>query len=203
MKFNKSDPEEFLYDGNSLSLFLKNATAEYHEVAETTAIMRKIMSENVSASDYTEMLIRSAAFTSALDSLASRISDYCSDAPAFIPRTPLIEKDLHCLGISERIRNPADHLLSFENSLAALYILEGSALGGAMIASWLEDHLFTECMQYLRVSDLNPPGHWGRITQFLDRESDTGRITLEKAANAAVTLYNFVIDKLSAKFYIQ
>jgi len=102
-----------------------------------------------------------------------------SDQPSFDPRTPLLENDLAALGLSAPVPLPFSTPTSRAQALGMLYVIEGSRLGGAILARRVPAGL-----PHAYLSATHAPGAWRAFGEMLDRESD-GPDWLRQAAAAA------------------
>lgn len=117
----------------------------------------------------------------------------CEAIPAFARRTELLARDLAEIGLSM----PAPLALAPPESEAAafgaLYVIEGSRLGGAILARQVSDDL---PRAYL--SAIHPPGAWRAFGEMLDRAGKTGGPSwLDQAiaaAEATFDLYTGAVD---------
>ncbi|MEM9302164.1 MAG: biliverdin-producing heme oxygenase [Pseudomonadota bacterium] len=124
----------------TLCELLKRATDADHGSAEKVSPMTRLMSEDVELTDFADVLKRLALFHGALE------PQICMTTPQTrlvqrVARVPLLRADLRALGI----RNEGDPAgaggrLDLSNPsfrAGALYVVEGSALGGKVIGAHL------------------------------------------------------------------
>ena len=89
--------------------------------------------------------------------------------PAFGPRTALLRADLAALGLAMPEPLPAPEPASDAAAFGALYVTEGSRLGGAMLARAVSPDL---PRAYL--SAIHPSGTWRAFGELLDARADAG-----------------------------
>ncbi len=83
----------------------------------------------------------------------------------------LIEEDIHALGLpmNGRLSTHLPNIFNHPSALGALYVLEGSTLGGKIIAKTISDKLgTTEALGFFRGYGPETGPMWKKFTQFLD-----------------------------------
>lgn len=110
------------------------------------------------AADYRRMLIAHAAALPAVEAAL----DVADDLPAWRPRTPLIAADLAAFGVA--MPTPSPFAAPDDASRwGALYVIEGSRLGGTLLARSVPPGLPSA---YLAAS--HQPGEWRALLAALD-----------------------------------
>ncbi len=130
----------------SVRSVLRDATAAAHERMHAHPGFRAAASGEIGADDYRLLLSRLLGFHRPFERLARAASRRCGVdlGLAARARSPVLVEDLSTLGLSRRAIDdlpawaPALELGSEGALFGALYVLEGSALGGAQIARALD-----------------------------------------------------------------
>ncbi len=120
---------------------LKEQTRANHDSVEKYAHSHRIMDGSLTLEQYKELVLKHFCFHRLLEGLASRVLTPEQAAKLDFEnrkKTALLRKDLEVLGISEQdisvnFDNITYSINSFEELLGALYVAEGSTLGGAVI----------------------------------------------------------------------
>jgi heme oxygenase len=131
-------PEKF-----DVVLALRQATRDLHGQLEDSSVFSCLMKQDVTLRDYIEALrvlhrIYVAVEPELIRGLKFIDGDYC-----YLPRLPLLRKDLECLQVplaaddARLVVQPADNA----RTLALLYVVEGSALGGQLLLRQLQSAL--------------------------------------------------------------
>jgi len=139
---------------------IKAATDDAHARVDELPRMRRLLAPDVTRRDYGAALIRLWALYAGLASaIAPALSDLAHATLAPQDLLPALEEDLLALEISAPLvdRTPPITLspASPAAALGAWYVLEGSALGGALIARHLRDTLGPDL----------PVAHFGRAAR--------------------------------------
>lgn len=133
---------------------LRLATAAIHEAVERLPGMERMMGPAVTQADYHGFLIRLARLYGSLEPVCYATLESPGSATAAIPATglaaalglrpkyPYIRADLDANGLAApaldlTLAAPPD----LNTALGALYVLEGSSMGGRVIARHLRRHL--------------------------------------------------------------
>lgn len=166
----------------SARVTLRTATAQKHEMVDA-AFGTFDLSDSGS---YGRFLRAHARALPAVErALSAR-----ADLPPFEPRTPLLQQDLAALGLAMpepfEMRAPDNEAGAF----GALYVIEGSRLGGGVLAGEVPPDL---PRAYL--SAVHPTGAWRAFGEALDRASDRGNADwMEQAIAAADATFDLYAD---------
>ncbi|MCJ7932913.1 MAG: biliverdin-producing heme oxygenase [Chryseobacterium sp.] len=123
-----------------VSEYLKQNTADYHDAAEKLFNSEKIFNKTFTLEDYKKIIHTNyLMLLHSEDQIFSSLSDKYSEKLQLNERKKLslIEKDLKSLSLENQT---ASHNLEFTNeheALGAMYVIEGSTLGGNVIAKQL------------------------------------------------------------------
>lgn len=109
--------------------------------------------------------------------------------PPLRPRSPLLQADLAALGLAMptplAIDPPADTATAF----GMAYVIEGSRLGGGMLAKRVPEHL-----PHAYLSATHLPGEWRAFGQALDAAAGDDAAWVAKASAAANRVFNLYRD---------
>jgi len=123
----------------TLRSFLRNETADLHAAVERAFDLTR---PGISRNDYCATLITFWEILVPLESSIRAITD--RELPGYYPRrmrTTMLARDLKCFGIrcdAIRLRTDIPEILDLPSALGALYVIEGSTLGGQVISRHLE-----------------------------------------------------------------
>lgn len=154
---------------------LKERTRPHHERVEQRL---PVLRDDLAAGEYRDLLARFHGFYAPLEArlCAVRGWDGVAVRPADRLKTPLLRRDLAVLGVNADALPPCPALPDVDTlarALGAMYVLEGSTLGGRLI----ERHL-------ARVLGLSPARGCAFFASYGDRVGP-----MWKAFGAAVTAY--------------
>ena len=121
---------------------LRQATNEIHVALENETILRCFKDGSIDLMQYTSILQRFYGFFKPLESKVSLpgIEGVIEDFPNR-RKAVLIESDLQSLGQKPREDMAPLPIFDIPSALGALYVIEGSTLGGMVISKILKDHL--------------------------------------------------------------
>ncbi len=158
-----------------LSADLKARTRPHHDAAEASPAMQAVMSDNLTRDVYRDHLARLLAFyapTEAALADVAGLADVLPDLDARLVKAGWLREDLAALG--HEATAPAGQASSLDvgRALGALYVIEGSTLGGRLIARHLERTLGVSADAgarfYLSYGD-ERGDRWTALKQALDR----------------------------------
>ena len=180
-----------------VSEYLKQNTAEFHDAAERLFNSEKIFNKTFTLDDYKKIIHTNyLMLLHSEDKIFSNLSDKFSEKLQLSDRKklPLIEKDLASLALTNQT---ASHELEFANeseALGAMYVIEGSTLGGNVIAKQLSktegfDNItfnFFGCYQE------NTGPMWKNFKEVLDTE--VTEENYDEVLSGAKKLYTFLLN---------
>lgn len=180
-----------------VSEYLKHNTADYHDAAEKLFNSEKIFNKTFTLEDYKKIIHTNyLMLLHSEDKIFNRLSDKYADKLQLAERKklPLIEKDLESLSLENQ---PASHHLEFDNeheALGAMYVIEGSTLGGNVIAKQLSktEGFNTVTFNFFGCYQENTGSMWKNFKEVLDTE-----VTEEKygeVLTGAKKLYSFLLN---------
>lgn len=108
------------------------------------------------------------AHARALPAVERALSGY-DGLPAFTPRAALLEADLAALGLKMPAPLPVAPPESDAAAFGALYVIEGSRLGGAVLAKRV-----SRALPHAYLAATHQPGGWRAFGELLDRAAKAG-----------------------------
>ncbi|MCW0462502.1 Heme oxygenase [Xanthomonas sacchari] len=173
-------------DGTALPLtasrLLREATAQQHQAVEDLPAMRALMDPALSLSAYVQVLRRHHAVLAGWEQREAAWLRDCGDAQwQYQPRTPLLAQDLHALQATPPAPQPLPPAVDVGARWGMLYVVEGSRLGGRVIARHLRQTLPTAApaLSYFELGHADPAA-WRHFQQRLERALPTA--PLQQAA---------------------
>lgn len=176
---------------------LRLATRAAHQVVEELPLMARLFATDFLLDELANLLGRLAPVHRALEEV---LAD-CEEAAAigYRPRTPLLEADLVLLGGTEE--PPPSRQPVYDGSaarLGALYVIEGSVLGGQVIQRQLAAHFgpnIGASISYYRPYGPDVSAQWQRFRQVLNQKLSPD--TLAEAEAAAHRTFSFFANALT------
>lgn len=180
-----------------VSEYLKQNTAEYHDAAEKLFNSEKIFNKTFTLEDYKKIIHTNyLMLLHSEDKIFGSLSDKYSEKLQLKDRKKLflIEKDLESLSLENQV---ASHDLQFDNeheALGAMYVIEGSTLGGNVIAKQLSktEGFDNVTFNFFGCYQENTGPMWKNFKEVLDTE-----VTEEKyneVLSGAKKLYTFLLN---------
>lgn len=179
-----------------LSEYLKKNTAEFHDAAEKLFSSNKIFSKTFTLEDYkkiinTNYLMLLHSEEKIFDSLSKNYSEKLQLNQRI--KLPLIEKDLASLDLVNQTKT---HHLEFANeheALGAMYVIEGSTLGGNVIAKQLSktEGFHDVTFNFFGCYHENTGFMWKNFKEILDSEVDEKNYS--EVLSGAEKLYAFLL----------
>lgn len=166
-------------DGTAVPLpasrLLREATARQHEAVEQLPMMRTLMSGCLSVRDYVQVLRRHHAVLAGWEQRESAWLHDSGDAHwRYQPRSPLLAQDLAALQAPPPPPSPAPPAAEAGSRWGMLYVVEGSRLGGRVIARRLRQTLaeIAPALAYFELGHADPAS-WRRFQQRLEQALPT------------------------------
>lgn len=176
---------------------LRESTRDQHSRLDQILEMKRLTSESVVVNDYKEYL---QAFLSIYSAIEADIYKYSAQYLTEIEsnqRLPYIETDLQQFNVqNEVLRNSSGIDLSGKEYLGALYVMEGSRLGGNLIGKHLMSHLNLEKSD-LEFLMTRPSVKWSQIISLLNEQPEENHVEIIKGAQK---VFQYFYDQLS-EFY--
>lgn len=166
--------------------WVKHATRIPHEEAE--AVMMPLIKAADTPVRYTTLLQGVYGFYRPMEAMLDPFAAIMPLPDGPFRRTHLLEKDIGILGHTPTAQC-CTHLPEINNNLqavGALYVLEGAALGGRIIARMLGQHvgLPAPAFHFFKGREEATGAYWTRFTQFMNRQAQT-RFQLQQVSEAA------------------
>ncbi|KTF40130.1 biliverdin-producing heme oxygenase [Xanthomonas translucens] len=157
------------------SRLLREATAQQHLTVEQLPAMRALLRDSLSVPDYVQVLRRHHAVLAGWEQRESAWLHASGDADwRYQPRSPLLEQDLAALRATPPLPAPAPAAADAGNRWGMLYVVEGSRLGGRLIARRLRQTLAAAApaLAYFELGHADP-ACWRRFQQRLEQALPT------------------------------
>lgn len=170
---------------------LRKETAELHQQLDNWEVTLRLMSSEVSAIDYFQYLQSFCALHVAVEpSLYREVARFFPEM-AFNQRLSLLEKELHQHRLNAPILDASVDLQEIEGMrcLGAIYVMEGSRLGGRFIANHLGKHQARIGVTEFPFLTEKPTVSWNAFLAFLATVPDNER---DNVVTAAKYMFNFV-----------
>ena len=173
---------------------LQAATAELHAQVESTPLMAALMSPRVDARTCAEVLRRMLRIHAGWEQAnAARLQalDW-----SYHPRAPVLAADLQALGEAPAAPLPGPRADSDAEAWGMLYVVEGSALGGRLIARHLRTHLPAQAARIRHFADAPAGPGWPAFRDALEQAlPDEG--ARRRAAAGAQAMFNHFHGQLA------
>ena len=123
-----------------LSDDLKARTRTHHDAAEASPAMQAVMADDLTRDAYRDHLTRLLAFYDALEPALAEVDGLGAVLPDLgdrLGKADWIRQDLDVLGAGDSAPTARAPAFDVAQALGALYVIEGSTLGGRLIARQL------------------------------------------------------------------
>lgn len=182
-----------------VSDYLKENTAKYHDEIEEKLASKKLFDGSFTDQDYYKMLQVNHQFLKAYENqLKSFLTaeDLSKLSLTNFDKTDLIEKDLVELNLEKLSLTSETKIQNRAEALGALYVIEGSMLGGNVIAKTLKkyDDLALKSFNYFGHYGENLGTSWKAFIQYINVEfttEDEQKSVLDGALKAYQDLISF------------
>lgn len=180
-----------------VSEYLKQNTAEYHDAAEKLFNSEKIFNKTFTLEDYKKIINTNyLMLLHSEDKIFNSLSDKFSEKLKLDQRKKLslIEKDLQSLSLENQTTS---HDLEFSNdyeALGAMYVIEGSTLGGNVIAKQLSktEGFDKVTFNFFGCYQENTGPMWKNFKEVLDTE--VTEENYNEVLSGAKKLYTFLLN---------
>jgi len=164
---------------------LRAATSASHIEIEKNPRLSKLLSGTLDFDSYIDVLARYYGFFKPME---NALAPHISEADL---KTPALAADLHDFDLSKTpLAADLPSLSSRGSIFGALYVLEGSAMGGVQIAKHLAQFPFTEGRRSFFVSDGAAVSF--RWKSFLARLAELSESEWPDACTSAVRTFSFL-----------
>lgn len=165
--------------------------------------MARLMSPQVAPRDYLDYLLAMAEVYATLETpLLDALGPERRQELGVCPRLPAILQDLAGQGADALALRPAGpRSFAASAALGGIYVLEGSTLGGRVIAKHLRRCLGADLgpATFLDFHGERASQVWKGFTSGLDRLTAPGRLDPDEAVAGAVTAFGCVLETLRAE----
>lgn len=180
-----------------VSEYLKQNTAAYHDAAEKLFNSEKIFNKTFTLEDYKKIIRTNyLMLLHSEDKIFNSLSEKYTEKLQLNQRKklPLIEKDLESLSLESQ---PQNHTLEFSNeheALGAMYVIEGSTLGGNVIAKQLSktEGFDNVSFNFFGCYQENTGHMWKSFKEVLDTE--VKKENYHDVLSGAKKLYTFLLN---------
>ncbi|EKQ59196.1 heme oxygenase [Xanthomonas citri pv. malvacearum str. GSPB2388] len=167
----------------SAALALRHATQDAHRLVEAMPLMQALAQGQVDSAAYGQILRRHHALLAGFEArLGNWLTTLVGNGWHYRRRVPALRDDLRALGQQPDL--PAALPASADDAArwGMLYVIEGSQLGGRVIARNLrkQQPALAGALRYFELADGDPAG-WRRFQAALDR-----RLATPSARDAAI-----------------
>ncbi len=182
----------------SLAEHLKQATDAEHKRTEASPLLARLFDEPFSHTHYRQLLAAMLSFYRPLEAALTAYLDTHHDEYVYFPRTFLLEQDLSfaCSLSDDAVPVILDAEAPEVNDLASLvgvlYVIEGAALGGALIRKHLSKHMDVECAaRFFSPYGTQVKQHWETTREWINCcEAEAG---LSRSAVVHASMETFIL----------
>lgn len=179
-----------------VSEYLKQNTAQYHDAAEKLFNSEKIFSRTFTLENYKKIINTNyLMLLHSEDKIFNSLSDKFSEKLQLNDRKklPLIEKDLASLSLENREVSHDIEFINEHEALGAMYVIEGSTLGGNVIAKQLSktEGFDDVTFNFFGCYQENTGPMWKNFKEVLDTE--VTEENYNEVLSGAKKLYTFLL----------
>ncbi len=183
---------------------LRRATAERHDHVDRG--LAYLLSERLSVGRYVDLLAALFGFYAPLETDLARWE--AASGPLALPlrrRAPLLTRDLRAFGrAAEQISTctTIPTLISVEHVAGALYVVEGAALGGQVIARAVPQRLGVgrdNGAAFFIGDGADTAARWRRVLAWLDERDRDPRVIGNEIVDAATRTFDALSQWLKAR----
>lgn len=180
----------------TVSEYLKQNTASYHDAAEKLFNSKKIFSKTFTLEDYKKIIHSNyLMLLHSEDKIFKKLDKYSEKLQlSDRMKLPLIEKDLKSLLLKKAVADSELELASQHEALGAMYVIEGSTLGGNVIAKQLSktDGFDGITFNFFGCYHKNTGAMWKSFKETLDAEVHENNY--DEVLSGAKKLYSFLLN---------
>jgi heme oxygenase (biliverdin-IX-beta and delta-forming) len=184
---------------SSVMSLLKSETAAVHRQLERNRFLFRLFQTDFSIQEYRQLLCKFYGFFSAIEPLIfTNLNAVANQALAHRTKSELIVMDLSLLEMDETNFKTISKceelplLNSFARQMGALYVLEGSTLGGRIISKRLKDQFgetIVNKMNYYQSYGENLILEWTSFQNFMAEHFDDKEDEISEVVNAAIETF--------------
>lgn len=180
----------------TVSEYLKQNTAVYHDAAEKLFNSGKIFNKTFTLEDYKKIIHTNyLMLLHSEDKIFHKLDRYSEKLQLNDrKKLPLIEKDLKSLLLEKTAAGHELELLSHHEALGAMYVIEGSTLGGNVIAKQLSrtEGFDDVTFNFFGCYHENTGPMWKNFKETLDAEVHENKY--DEVLSGAKKLYTFLLN---------
>ncbi|WP_333853810.1 biliverdin-producing heme oxygenase [Epilithonimonas sp.] len=156
-----------------ISVFLKEQTKQQHDDTEAKLQSQKIFDKSYTLDDYKMLLIHNYQLISRYEpQIQEQLKAYPELKLDLRSKIDALKVDLNNLNIATKDENPTQNLDNEAEAFGALYVMEGSTLGGNVIAKQLRKNPEFENIEfnYFGVYGENTGPYWQEFKSIIDEK---------------------------------
>ncbi|MDR6158444.1 MULTISPECIES: biliverdin-producing heme oxygenase [Chryseobacterium] len=181
----------------TVSEYLKENTAEYHDAAEKLFNSKKIFSKTFTLRDYKKIIHTNyLMLLHSEEKIFRKLADKYSEKLKLRDRKklPLIEEDLKSLSLNGSTPSHELEFINEREALGAMYVIEGSTLGGNVIAKQLSktEGFDDITFNFFGCYHENTGAMWKNFKETLDAEIHENKY--DEVLSGAKKLYTFLLN---------
>ncbi|KFA30919.1 biliverdin-producing heme oxygenase [Xanthomonas vasicola] len=159
----------------SAALALRHATQDAHRLVEAVPLMQALGQGQIDSAAYAQILRRHHGLLAGFEAqLSDWLTTLVDNGWHYRRRVPALREDLRALGQQPDLPVALPSVADDAARWGMLYVIEGSQLGGRMIARSVrkQQPALAGALRYFELADDDPAG-WRRFQAALDRRLDT------------------------------
>lgn len=156
-----------------ISVFLKEQTKQQHDDTETKLQSQKIFDKSYTLEDYKKLLIHNYQLINRYEpQIQDQLKNYPELKLELRSKIEALKTDLNHLNIETNAEAPTQNLENEAEAFGALYVMEGSTLGGNVIAKQLKKNPEFEnvVFNYFGVYGENTGKFWQEFKSIIDEK---------------------------------
>jgi heme oxygenase (biliverdin-IX-beta and delta-forming) len=200
MKPNQDTLIPLAANKSSIMALLKSETSTAHRQLERNRSLSRLFQSDYSISEYQELIGKFYGYFSAIEPLIfNDLKIENSQVLRHRSKTPSLANDLALLevnGSTLTSRSCCENLPlldSFARRMGALYVLEGSTLGGRIISKHLKEHFgeaIKDKLNYYQSYGDNLMSEWAAFQQFMTDHFDGKTDEITEVVSAAIETFS-------------
>lgn len=189
---------------------LKTGTNDAHRFLEKSSCFKRLFASDYQVVEYSKLLSYFYGYFQGMESiLFADLPAHYRSVLAYRAKTHLLSEDLKAFAIDESglpVCHDLPEMQSLAQKLGCLYVLEGSMLGGQVIARHLKGHfgegLPATALNFYQCYGANLMQEWQGFASFMNRYFETASeedcVAAIHAANATFMALQTWVDKQAA-----
>lgn len=156
-----------------ISAFLKEHTKKYHDETEDHLQSKKIFDKSYTLDDYKKLLLHNYQLVSQYEpQILEKLKNHKELELHLRKKIDVLRTDLENLEISTETEDPPQNIENEAEAFGALYVMEGSTLGGNVIAKQLKKNPEFEDVDfnYFGVYGENTGPYWQTFKSIIDEK---------------------------------